>query len=166
MKTILSSALTAAVLASAATAISASAAAPAYHQKISNEAGRCDGDGPAVKINISGIKPAHGMLRVQLYRGTAADWLQTGKWLNRIEVPARSGSATVCMPVPGPGTYGVAVRHDVNGNGKTDIRTDGGGMSNNPSINILNLGKPSYKQTAFAVGDGVKTISIQMRYFF
>jgi uncharacterized protein (DUF2141 family) len=69
------------------------------------------------------------------------------------------------MPVPGPGTYGVAVRHDVNGNGKTDIRADGGGMSNNPSINILNLGRPSYKQTAFAVGDGVKSISIQMRYF-
>jgi uncharacterized protein (DUF2141 family) len=165
MKTMLSTALTAAVLAAAATAMSAAAAAPAYHQKISNEPGRCAGDGSAVKVNISGIKPAQGILRVQLYRATAADWLQTGRWLNRIEVPARSGSATVCMPVPGPGTYGIAVRHDVNGNGKTDIRTDGGGMSNNPSINILNLGKPSYKQTAFPVGSGIKTISIQMRYF-
>jgi uncharacterized protein (DUF2141 family) len=38
-------------------------------------------------------------------------------------------------------------------------------MSNNPAISILNLGKPSYKQTAFAVGGGVKSISIQMRYF-
>lgn len=166
MKTPLSTVLAFAALSSVALAApAASAAAPAFKQKISNEPGRCTGDGPAVRVNISGIKPAHGMLRVQLYRGTAADWLQTGKWLNRIEVPARSGSASVCMPVPGPGTYGVAVRHDVNGNGKTDITTDGGGMSNNPPISILNLGKPSYKQTAFAVGDGVKSISIQMRYF-
>jgi uncharacterized protein (DUF2141 family) len=38
-------------------------------------------------------------------------------------------------------------------------------MSNNPSISIFNLGKPSYDKTAFSVGDGVKTISIRMRYF-
>jgi uncharacterized protein (DUF2141 family) len=152
----------------AAFAMAASAAAAAgapYRQHISNDPGRCTGSGPAVKVQISGITPTRGTLRVQLYRGTEADWLKSGRWLNRIEVPARAAATTVCMPVPGPGTYGIAVRHDVNGNGETDIRTDGGGMSNNPSINIFNLGKPSYKQTAFAVGDGVKSISIQMRYF-
>jgi uncharacterized protein (DUF2141 family) len=69
------------------------------------------------------------------------------------------------MPVPASGTYAIAVRHDVNGNGKTDLRTDGGGMSNNPSINILNLGRPGVDKTAFRVGDEVKSISIQMRYF-
>ena len=53
----------------------------------------------------------------------------------------------------------------VNGNGKTDLREDGGGMSNNPSINIFNLGKPSYKKTAFEVGNAVKPITISMRYF-
>jgi uncharacterized protein (DUF2141 family) len=56
------------------------------------------------------------------------------------------------------------VRHDVNGNGHTDLTQDGGGMSNNPSINIFNLGKPSYKKTAISVGNGVKSIRIQMRY--
>jgi uncharacterized protein (DUF2141 family) len=145
------------------------AAAPAaaqFRNHIANETDKCrDGAGPAVKVQISGITPSQGTLRVQLYPGTAADWLKPGHWLNRIEVPARGSSATVCMPVPGPGTYAIAVRHDVNGNGKTDIRSDGGGMSNNPSINILNLGKPSYDKTAFPVGAGVKTISIRMRYF-
>lgn len=137
-----------------------------YRNKIDNDPAACRaGGGPAVNVRISGITPGHGILRVQLYRGTAADWLKSGHWINRIEVPAHGASATVCMPVPGPGTYGIAVRHDVNGNGQTDIRTDGGGMSNNPSINILNLGKPSYDKTAFSVGKDVKTISIQMRYF-
>jgi len=140
-----------------------SAAAPAYKHLLSNDPGRCS-SGSAVKVEISGIAPAKGTLRVQLYRSTAEDWLQKGHWLNRVEVPVHAGSTTVCMPVPGPGTYGIAVRHDVNGNGKTDIRTDGGGMSNNPPISILNLGKPSYKQTAFAVGNEVKAIAIRMRY--
>ena len=143
----------------------APAAEPVYHQKLENDLARCAGHGPAVKVEITGITPAHGLLRVQLYRGTAADWLQKGRWLDRIEVPAHGSSATVCLPVPGPGSYGVAVRHDVNGNGETDLRTDGGGMSNNPSISILNLGRPSYKQTAFTVGDGPRTISIAMKYF-
>jgi uncharacterized protein (DUF2141 family) len=143
----------------------ATAAHAQYRNKIGNDMSRCSGSGPAVRVNISGITPARGTLRVQLYRGTSADWLEKGRWINRIEVPARGGSATVCMPVPVAGTYGIAVRHDVNGNGDTDLRSDGGGMSNNPSINIFNLGKPSYKKTAFAVGDEVKTISIAMKYF-
>jgi uncharacterized protein (DUF2141 family) len=72
---------------------------------------------------------------------------------------------TVCMPVPAAGSYGIAVRHDVNGNGSTDLRTDGGAMSNNPSINIFNLGRPSYRSTAFNVGQDVRSIAIVMKYF-
>jgi uncharacterized protein (DUF2141 family) len=149
--------------------VSTSLATPAaaqYRNRIANEPANCRaGGGPAVNVRINGITPGRGILRVQLYRGTASDWLQKGRWLNRIEVPAHGGSATVCMPVPGPGTYAIAVRHDVNGNGATDIRSDGGGMSNNPAISVLNLGKPSYQKTAFKVGSDVKTITIQMRYF-
>jgi uncharacterized protein (DUF2141 family) len=148
-----------------AAAAMATPAVGQYRNTLSNEAANCRaGGGPAVNVRISGITPSHGILRVQLYRG-AGDWLLKGRWLNRIEIPAQGSSATVCMPVPGPGSYGIAVRHDVNGNGATDLRSDGGGMSNNPSINILNLGKPSYDKTAFSVGKDVKTITIQMRYF-
>lgn len=139
-------------------------AAAQYRQKISNDMSRCQGSGPAVRVNVTGIASASGTVRVQLYRGTKADWLESGRWLYRVEVPAREGSMSFCLPAPGAGTYGVAVRHDTNGNGKTDIRKDGGGMSNNPSINIFNLGKPSYTKTAFAVGNEVKSISIRMRY--
>jgi uncharacterized protein (DUF2141 family) len=164
MKSLLVSLFAAAVVAGLAVPAGA-VVESSYRHKLGNDADRCDGAVPAVNVRISGINPGKGVLRVQLYRGTAADWLKTGRWLNRIELQARGSSATVCMPVPGPGTYAIAVRHDVNGNGKTDLRSDGGGMSNNPSINILNLGKPSYDKAAFSVGSGVKTISIQMRYF-
>ena len=136
-----------------------------YRQTISDNPAKCAaGAGPAVRVTVTGIKESKGTMRVQSYRGTQQDWLEKGKWINRIEAPARAGSMTFCMPVPAPGTYGIAVRHDINGNGKTDIFADGGAMSNNPSINIWNLGKPSYKKTAFKVGNGVESITIAMRY--
>ncbi len=134
-------------------------------QKISNDLNKCrSGGGPAVLVKLSGVKASSGKIRVQSYRGTKAEWLKKGRWINRIEAPASAGSMTFCVPVPTSGIYGIAVRHDVNGNGKTDIRSDGGGMSNNPSINIFNLGKPSYKKTKLAVGNEVKSISIKMKY--
>lgn len=156
----------------AATAGLALAALPApaqaqqqYRQIISNNLSKCSSSaGPAVRVTVTGIKNSSGKMRVQSYRGTKAEWLKKGKWLNRIETRARAGSMTFCMPVPAAGTYGIAVRHDTNGNGKTDISKDGGAMSNNPSINIFNLGKPSYKKTSFYIGPGVKRITVNMRY--
>lgn len=136
-----------------------------FRQTISNDPGRCaSGGGPAVLVTVTGIEESKGTLRVQSYRGIESDWLKKGRWLNRMEAPASAGTMRVCMPLPGPGVYAIAVRHDVNGNGDTDITRDGGAMSNNPSINIFNLGKPSYKKTAFRVGNGVESISVAMRY--
>lgn len=155
-------------LALAALALSLVGAAPAlaqYKQELRNDMHRCAaGAGPAIMVTVDGIKSSSGKLRVQSYRATSADWLQKGRWLSRIEVPARAGSMSFCLPVSAAGKYAVAVRHDVNGNGDTDIRTDGGAMSNNPSINIFNLGKPNVSKTAFPVGDGVKSIRVQMKY--
>lgn len=161
------SALKIASLALAAGGLALSGPANAqYNQVLSNNMANCaPGAGPSVKVTITGIKQSSGKIRVQSYNGTKADWLEKGKWLSRIEAPAKSGSMTFCIPVPSSGTYGIAVRHDVNGNGKTDIREDGGAMSNNPSINIFNLGKPSYQKTAFNVGSGVKSITVAMKYF-
>ena len=137
--------------------------AKAEGQVMSNDLSKCR-SGPSTLVQINGLKSGSGKVRVQSYRATAADWLTKGRWINRIEVPARAGSMTVCVPLPEAGSYGIAVRHDVNGNGKTDLTADGGGMSNNPSINIFNLGKPSYKRTAFSVGDAPRTITINMKY--
>ncbi|MCJ2182733.1 DUF2141 domain-containing protein [Novosphingobium sp. 1949] len=172
-----------------------------YRHRIGNEMGKCtSAGGPALMVTVDGVKASQGTIRVQSYRATSDEWLSKGKWLSRIEVPAKAGTMTFCVPrvqsyratsdewlskgkwlsrievpakagtmtfcvpVPGPGTYGIAVRHDVNNNGKTDLTEDGGAMSNNPSINIFNLGKPSYTKIGVPVGDGVKSIRIQMKY--
>ena len=133
-------------------------------QEITNNPAQCRGAGPAVRITLNEVKNSSGIIRVQLYRGTEADWLESGRWIYRMEAPARAGTMNFCMPVPRAGTYGIAIRHDVNGNGSTDIMSDGGAMSGNPSLNIFNLGKPSYKKTKFDIGNEVLPMTLRMRY--
>lgn len=149
----------------AATMVWAVPALAQYQQEIPNDMGKCRaGAGPAVRVTVTGVKASTGTIRAQIYHGTKQDWMVSGRWLNRIEVPARAGQMTFCLPVPRAGSYAVAIRHDVNGNDKTDITQDGGAMSNNPSINIFNLGKPNVSKTAFQIGEGVTAISVNMRY--
>ncbi len=153
------------IAACAVTALAAFSTAAFAGSTITNDLSKCGaGKGPAIKVNVSGIKSGTGKIRLQNYPGTSSAWLAKGRWLQRIETGARAGSMSFCVPVAAAGTYAIAVRHDTNGNGKTDISKDGGGMSNNPSINILNLGKPSVSKVAFKVGTGVTTININLKY--
>lgn len=149
-------------------AMIAAVPAMAHGQEIGNDMERCagSGKGPAVLVDVRGFAAPTGKVRVQSYPGTKAAWLTKGEWLHRIDIAARpaDGAMRFCMPVPQPGKYGIAVRHDRNGNGKTDISSDGGGFSNNPSISIFNLGKPGVEKAAFYAGPGVTKITINLKY--
>jgi uncharacterized protein (DUF2141 family) len=151
-----------------AAAIIASVPAMAHGQEIANDLERCgpNAKGPAVLVDVRGFTAPTGKVRVQSYPATRAAWLTKGEWLNRIEtgVKPREGAMRFCMPVPQPGRYAIAVRHDRDGNGKTDISRDGGGFSNNPKLSIFNLGKPGVEKAAFNAGAGVTKITITLQY--
>lgn len=118
---------------------------------------------PAVLVSVNGFKNRVGKLRVQLYGSDPDDFLATGKKLRRIDLPVtRSGAMNVCVAVPKPGTYAIAVRHDADANGKSGWN-DGGGFSNNPKLSLLDL-KPKYREVAISVGNDVKPISIVLNY--
>jgi uncharacterized protein (DUF2141 family) len=149
----------------AAAAMLALASSASAGNQIANDMSKCAaGAGPAIQVNVRGIKGLTGKVRVQNYPATQSAWLASGKWLTRIEARASASALNFCLPLSASGKYAVAVRHDKNGNGKTDITSDGGGFSNNPSINILNLGKPSVTKVAFSAGPGVTTITINLKY--
>lgn len=149
-------------------ALVAAVPAMAHGQEIANDLERCstEGKGPAVLVDVRGFAAATGKVRIQSYPATKSAWLAKGEWLNRIDVPVRAsnGAMRFCVPVPRAGEYGIAVRHDRDGNGKTDISRDGGGFSNNPSISIFNLGKPGVEKAAFHAGPGVTKITINLKY--
>jgi uncharacterized protein (DUF2141 family) len=128
------------------------------------DAPACSEGRPSVLVSVNGFKARSGRLRVLLYGNDPNSFLAKGARLKRIDVPVTAaGPMNVCVAVPHPGTYAIAVRHDVNGDNSHGDWSDGGGFSNNPSVSLLHL-KPSLRQTAFNVGGGVKAINVVLLY--
>jgi len=118
---------------------------------------------PSVLVRVVGFKARTGNLRVQIYGEDPKDFLAKGRKLRRIDLPVTpSGPMDVCVALPKPGNYAVAVRHDVEGNGKSN-RTDGGGFSRNPNLSLLSL-KPKYDEVVISVGNAPRPLSIVLNY--
>jgi uncharacterized protein (DUF2141 family) len=121
--------------------------------------------GPALLVTVEGFRERTGTLRVALYRANA-EFLARHRWLQRIDVPVtRAGAMSVCVPVPAPGRYAVAVRHDLDGNGHSGW-SDGGGFSRNPRISLVNL-RPRVEDVAINVGsNGIQPVGVVLNYRF
>lgn len=128
---------------------------------VGHDAPVCAAGQPSVEVHVVGFKQATGTLGVSLY--SSENYLKHHGKLRKIEVPVRlGGPIDVCIAVPKPGRYAVAVHHDLNGNDKKD-RSDGGGYSRNPRLSIFNL-KPGFNSTGFNVGNGPARVSVQLLY--
>lgn len=138
-----------------------------YAQVSSNNLEACaSGRGPAVRVQVSGLRSGNGNLFVRIYKASKRDWLKGKRYLTRVDARPRQGSMTVCIPVATAGNYAIAVQHDENGNREMDFSTDGAGMSNNPKIgSFLGIPRPpSVSKATFAAGTGITPISISVRY--
>lgn len=115
----------------------------------------------AVLVRVSGFKAKTGRVRVQVY--DSSNFLVKGKRVRRIDLPVTSAAMPICVSLPGPKAYAIAVRHDVNGNSKSGDWSDGGGFSRNPKLSLLDL-KPSFSEVAVPVGKGVKPVDVVLNY--
>lgn len=120
-------------------------------------------DASAVLVRVMGFKARTGTLRVQAYGDDPGDFLAKGRKLKRIDLPvSRAGSMDVCVALPHPGNYAIAVRHDIDGSGKSGWN-DGGGFSRNPRISITSL-KPRFEDVVINVGAAPKAIDVVLNY--
>jgi len=125
--------------------------------------------GPAVNVNVLGLKDRRGKLILELYPENDADFLESDKALIAAGKPFRrvpmetpkSASVSICIRAPGPGRYALVLLHDRDGNGKFGLSGDGVGFANNPK---LGLRKPAAKAAGLAFGSGVRSISIVLNY--
>ena len=130
---------------------------------VGSDAVACESGKPSVEVVVSGFKAPTGTLKVTLYDGDPSRYLVKHGKLRNVVVPVRSmAPIAVCVAVPSPGLYAIAVFHDVNNNGEKD-RSDGGGYSRNPSLSIFNL-KPGFNKTGFRVGNGPVRTAITLLY--
>jgi len=118
---------------------------------------------PALLLTVTGFKDQVGQVRVKAFRASEDEFLKSRKDLIRFDVPVpEQGDLTVCLPLPGGHpAYAVTVLHDRDMDGKTDLWSDGFGVSNNPR---LRLGKPSVRQVAFQAPAAVGVMEIVLNY--
>lgn len=137
---------------------------------IGSDAAACDaGDGPAIRVEIAGLKDRKGRLKLELYPANANDFLRDdrdlineGKVFRRVwaDVPA-AGPVEMCIKVPRAGSYGLFFTHDRDGKNKFNFWTDGGGITSNSRIGAS---KPKIGASTVEAGAGITTITIKAQY--
>lgn len=126
---------------------------------------RAGSDQPALLVNVNGFKARSGSVRVNVYGSDPGKFLERGQYVRQINVPVtRGGTMPICVALPNAGRYAVAVRHDVDGNGRSGW-SDGGGFSRNPRLSLTNL-RPRYENVAINVGRGTVPVNVTLLYRF
>ena len=126
------------------------------------QTGDCTGTKSDTKlyVNVENVKSAQGLVAVTLYADNSKKFLAKKGSLYVGRVSAKAGTTRVCIYVPAPGTYGLAVYHDRDGNRKFNrnglgMPAEPYGFSNNASTF---LGLPSFKSVRMSVPkDGFET---------
>ncbi len=135
--------------------------------------GRCrpNEQGPAILVNVIGLKDRKGLLKLEVYPGVDPDFLSddnvlidAGKTFRRSEISVpQSGAVQMCIRVPGPGSYSLSLLHDRNSDHRFQygFDEDGSGFSGNPR---LRLSQPKAAATRITAGSGLTSINIIMNY--
>lgn len=117
----------------------------------------------AVTVKITGLRNAGGNIRVALRRDE-----NTIVVAKIVDIDPKTLTAQAVFETLPGGTYGVAVIHDENKNGKLDMNEtgmpeEGYGHSNNPA---KRPGPPNFDETKFSVGSTAASIEIKLIYWW
>jgi uncharacterized protein (DUF2141 family) len=138
-------------------------ATPGAAQAMGPDAAACRAGGTGILVTVDGFKARTGNVRVALYGSDPARFLERGQTIRKIDLPVtRAGPMRICVAVPNAGRYAVAVRHDVDGNGRSSWN-DGGGFSRNPRLSLTSL-RPRYDAVAISAGRGVTPVNVVLNY--
>lgn len=126
---------------------------------------RAGATGPAVLVYVDGFRQRSGNVRVNVYGSDRAKFLARGQYVRQVNLPvSRAGAMQICVALPGPGRYAVAVRHDQDGNGRSGW-SDGGGFSRNPRLSLTSL-RPAFESVAINVGQRPTPVDVVLNYRF
>jgi uncharacterized protein (DUF2141 family) len=127
----------------------------------------CAGAASDMKLTVvvEDVRSEKGVMVATLYPGDATKFLKPGGalqvWRSAVSKPVTS----VCVWLPGPGVYSMAIYQDLNSNGKFDHKVLRGiepfGFSDNPPIAFS---QPKYEATAFKASGPETTIHVKLNY--
>jgi uncharacterized protein (DUF2141 family) len=128
----------------------------------------CQGDPSSAKLHVmvEGVKDIGGLMTATLYGDDPEKFLKSAGELKVWREPAKAPTTEMCLWLPGPGTYAVAIYHDNKSvkrftRGPLGLPNQGYGFSRNPR---LRLGPPALKSASFPAAAGDTTVNIKLRY--
>lgn len=143
---------------------------PASAQTVRGEdAQACLNGGPAIRVNVLGLKDRTGRLKLELYPPNERDFLRSdfelqkaGLLFHRSFAPTpKTGDVVLCIAVPRAGSYGLFLTHDRDGVNKFNFWQDGAGF---PSNRKMGRQRPKLADGLVQAGGGVTTITIRAQY--
>ena len=153
----------------------AASAAVAPSPTLGTAEGRCrSGEhGPALLINVVGLKDRRGNIKAELYPDNDTDFLaddavliNAGKVFRRVVVPVpQEGPVQLCLRAPASGVYAVSLLHDRDRDGRFNrsiSEGDGLGFGANPSSH--GPFKPRAATGRVTVGSGPTPVTIRLLY--
>lgn len=128
----------------------------------------CTGTPSATRllVRVENVKSSRGLVAVTLYTDVRRKFLAKRGSLYVGRVPARQGRTDLCIHVPTPGIYALAVYHDADSDRGFDrtslgLPSEGFGFSNNPPTF---LGMPNFGSVRISVPrSGVRTM-VKLKY--
>lgn len=121
----------------------------------------------SLSITIEGFKNPKGQVCINLFSNSQGFPSTKEKAVQAQCMPVKETLETITFQNLDAGSYGVAVIHDANVDGKLNrnilgIPTEGVGFSNNPKIRT---GPPKFGETVILVTGKITQIRIHLQYF-
>ena len=128
----------------------------------------CTGPASATRlfVNVDGVRSSDGLVAVSLYADNRKRFLAKRGALYVGRVPARQGRTRICIHLPAPGVYGLAVYHDKDGDRGFDrtalgLPAEAFGFSNDaPTI----FGLPSFDKVRLNVPRSGLETNLRLKY--
>lgn len=128
----------------------------------------CTGTPSATRllVRVENVKSSRGLIAVTLYTDVRKKFLAKRGSLYVGRVPARQGRTDVCIHVPKPGIYALAVYHDADADRSFDrtglgLPSEGFGFSNNPPTLF---GLPNFDSVRIPVPRSGSRALVRLRY--
>ncbi|MEA3065586.1 MAG: hypothetical protein QOJ27_2038 [Sphingomonadales bacterium] len=117
-------------------------------------------------VDVDNVHSSRGLIAVTLYTDDPRKFLAKRGSLYVGRVRARQGRTRVCIHVPRPGTYALAVYHDADSDRHFDrtglgLPAEGFGFSNNPPTFF---GLPSFSRVRLNVAKTGLSTTIRLHY--
>lgn len=142
----------------------------AQAEVLGGDAAACTGNkGPAVLVNVSGLKDRIGKVKLEMYPANDDDFLEKdriliaeGKFFRRVTADTpQSGAVSLCIRAAKPGRYGLVLLHERSGSKKFSPWKDGAGVPGNKAIG---MSAPKIGPATIDVGPGITVANIKMQY--